>query len=300
MKRLIICLFVLLFSTHTFYGQELRCAVQVVAPSIQGTNRNVFESLRNAIYEFMNAQQWSNSVFAAGERIECTFLFTITEMVGMDQFIGSLQVQARRPVYNSAYVSPILNYKDVNIDFKYAEFEPLVYDPNNFDSNLVALLAYYANVILGLDYDTFSSEGGDTFYENAEKIVGRMQNAQESGWRSFESRRNRYWLVENMLNEYHSPLRECYYEYHRKGLDMMADKPEEGRSNVLAALELLQKVYRQSPNSFALRIFFDAKQQELVNVFSGSFSMEKGRVVTILSEIDPSNSDKYQELLKTQ
>ncbi len=298
MKRLLVSMLVLFLSTHIFYGQELRCAVQVVAPGIQGTNRNVFESLREAIYEFMNSQQWSNSVFEAGERIECTFHFTINEMIGMDQFKGSLQVQARRPVFNSAYISPILNFKDANIDFKYVEFEPLIYNPGDFDSNLIALLAYYANIILGIDYDTFSNHGGSPFFQNAERITGMMQNARESGWRSFESRRNRYWLVENLLNEHHRPLRDCYYQYHRKGLDVMAEKPEDGRSNIVSSLELLQKVYRQNPNSFALRIFFDAKQQELVNIFSGAFSMEKGRVVNILTEIDPSNAEKYQAMLK--
>ena len=298
MRKLLFIFLFLLISLTAVHGQELRCAVQVVAPSVQGTNRNVFQTLRETIYEFMNNQQWTNDVFETSERIECTFHFTINEVIGVDQFKGSLQIQARRPVFNSAYSTTTLNLKDENVDFRYGEYEQLVYNKNNLESNLVALLAYYANIVLGYDYDTFSSEGGTRWFEEAERIVGMMQNARESGWKQFESRQNRYWLVDNLLEEDHRPLRECYYQYHREGLDQMSEEPEEGRAVIAESLDLLQDVYRTDPSSYALQVFFDAKHQELVNIFSESFSMEKAEVVNTLTEINPTNSDAYEELLK--
>lgn len=298
MKKFFLCLVILIVSASATKAQELRCAVQVVAPSVQGTNRNVFKNLREAIFEFMNNQQWTNHVYETSERIECTFHFTIDELIGVDQFKGSLQIQARRPVYNSAYTTTTLNLKDDKIDFQYGEFESLVFKENSIESNLVAILSYYAYVILGYDYDTFSAEGGTPYFEEAEKIVGMMQNARETGWKQFESRQNRYWLIDNLLEEDHSPLRECYYEYHRNGLDVMSEDSEEGRANIAESLNLLQKVYRTDPSSYALQVFFDAKQKELVNIFSESFSMEKAEVVNILTEINPTNSDAYERMLK--
>jgi hypothetical protein len=298
MRKLIFVFFFLLMPLMKVSGQELRCNIQVVAPSVQGTNRNVFQTLRETIYEFMNNQQWTGHVYENSERIECTFHFTIDEVIGVDQFRGSLQIQARRPVYNSAYSTTTLNLKDDNVDFRYGEYEQLVYNKNNLESNLVALLAYYANIVLGYDYDTFSPEGGTPWFEEAERIVGMMQNARESGWKQFESRQNRYWLVDNLLEEDHRPLREFYYEYHRSGLDQMSEDPEEGRANIAESMDLLKKVYRTDPSSFALQVLFDAKHQEFVNIFSESFSMEKAEVVNTLSEINPTNSDAYQKLLK--
>ncbi len=277
-------------------AQELRCMVQVVAPSIQGTNRAVFETLQKTIMEFMNGQQWGNHKFKNEERIDCTILINIREMPSIDEFKGTFQIQSRRPVYNSSYNSQLINFMDQNLSFKYVEFEPFVYNESNIESNLVAILSYYAYIILGYDYDSFSLRGGTPYFQKAEHIVSMMQNSKESGWRSFDGTRNRYWLTENLLNEQHAPLRSCYYEYHRKGLDLMAQKPEEGRSNILSALEQLTKVYRQRPNSFALSFFFDAKLEELINIFSEAPSMEKGKVITILSEVDPANSNKYNEM----
>lgn len=298
MRQIVLLVVFLSFGLTLTRAQELRCAVQVSAPGVQGTNRSVFQALRESIFEFVNNQQWTEHVYETSERIECTFQFTIDEVTGVDQFKGSLQVQARRPVFNSAYSTTTLNLKDDNIDFQYGEFESLVYNENNLESNLVAILAYYAYIVLGYDYDTFSFEGGTPYFQEAENVVSMMQNAREGGWKRFESRQNRYWLVDNLLDEDHGPLRECYYEYHRNGLDEMADGAEDARANIASSLELLQQVYRRSPSSFALQVFFDAKQKELVNIFSESFSMEKAEVVNILTEINPTNSDEYEKLLK--
>ncbi|TCO08885.1 type IX secretion system protein PorD [Natronoflexus pectinivorans] len=283
--------------SYPLAAQELRARVQVVAPGVQGTNRAVFETLQTSIMEFLNGQQWTEHKFNPEERIDCTILINIREVIGSDEFRGTIQIQARRPVYNSSYNTPLLNYLDQNLHFRYIEYETLVYNPSNIESNLVAILAYYAYIVLGFDYDSFSQRGGTPYFQRAEQIVNMMQNARESGWRSFESQRNRYWLVENLLNEHHTPLRNAFYQYHRRGLDMMADRVDEGRSNIASSLELLQRVHRQRPNSFALGFFFDAKSEELVNIFSNSPSMERGRVVNLLSEVDPTNSDKYQQIL---
>jgi hypothetical protein len=290
---------ILIFISSIANAQELQCSVSVVSPSVQGTNKKVFETLQTAIREFMNGQKWTNNVFSPEERIECSVLINIKEIKSVDDFTGTIQVQVRRPVYNSAYSSVLLNYLDQDFSFKYVEFEPLIYNPNSFDSNLVGVLAYYAYLIIGVDYDTFSNLGGTKYIELAEQVVSRAQSAVEKGWKSFESKRNRYWLVENYLNEYHRPLRECMYQYHRLGLDKMSDKPENGRKEVLSALEKLQKVHRQKPGSFAMQVFFDAKGDEIINIFSESFSMEKGRVIDVLTEIDPVNASKYKKSLAT-
>jgi len=280
-------------------AQEFQCAVQVVSPSVQGSNKKVFETLQTAIMEFVNNQKWTNDVFAPEERIDCNIMINIAEVISIDEFKGSIQIQARRPVYNSNYYTVLFNHQDQDFHFKYVEFEPLVYNPNNFDSNLVAVLAYYANIVLGLDYDSFKNNGGTSFFREAERIVSRAQSAREEGWKSFESQRNRYWLVENILNEYHRPLRQCMYDYHRKGLDKMSDEVEEGRSAIFKALELTKKVHRQRPGSFFTQVFYTAKSDELVKIFEESFSMEKGRVVELLREVDPSNNKKYEKILKS-
>jgi len=283
----------------TTFAQEFQCAVQVVSPSVQSSNKKVFETLQTAIMEFMNNQKWTNDVFAPEERIDCNIMINIAEVISIDEFKGSFQIQARRPVYNSNYYTVLFNHQDQDFHFKYVEFEPLIYNPNNFDSNLVAMLAYYANIVLGLDYDSYKNNGGTAFFREAEQIVNRAQSAREAGWKSFESQRNRYWLVENILNEYHRPLRQCMYDYHRKGLDRMSEKPEEGRAEIAKALELTKKVHRQRPSSFFTQVFFTAKSDELVKIFEESFSMEKGRVVELLQEVDPSNNKKYEKILKS-
>ncbi len=291
---------VLLFSVSLAIGaQEFQCAVQVVSPQIQGSNKKVFETLQTAIMEFMNNQKWTNDKFAPEERIDCNIMINVAEMISIDEFKGTFQIQARRPVYDSNYYTVLLNHQDQDFHFKYVEFEPLIYNPNNFESNLVAVLAYYANIVLGLDYDSYSNNGGTQFFQTAEQIVNRAQGAREAGWKSFESQRNRYWLIENILNEYHRPLRQCMYEYHRKGLDRMSDKEEEGRAEIAKSLELIRKVHRQRPSSFFTQVFFTAKSDELVNIFEESFSMEKGRVVELLQEVDPGNNKKYEKILSS-
>lgn len=274
-------------------GQELRCNISVSSQKIQGTNRELFSNMQRDMYEFMNNKRWSGNVFAYDERIDCSLQITLDEQVGSDQFKGSMQVRVSRPVYNSSYSTVLLNFKDNDIDFIYHEFEPLEYNENGQNSNLVSLLAFYANVILGLDYDSFSLMGGNEFYDRAENITARCQNSREAGWKSFENRRNRYWLINNLQDRSYAPVRECIYRYHRLGLDVMSENVTDGKLAVIEALELLQKAHRTKPNAYIMQVFFDAKSDEIVNIFKPAFADERKRIYNIVSEVNPANNTKY-------
>ncbi len=280
-------------------AQELNCRVQIFSQQIQTSNKHIFESMQKDLYEFINNRKWTDHVYSFDERIECSILINLTEQISTDQYKGTLQVQAIRPVYNTNYNSVVLNFKDNEIVFNYVEFQSLDFNENSFTSNLTSLIAYYIYVILGFDYDSFSLMGGTPYFQKAEKIVQNAQNAQEKGWKSFESQKNRYWLVENLLNSKYAPLREFYYRYHRLGLDIMHNKQAEGRAEIADALLLLQKIYREKPSPYMmlLQVVLDAKSDEFVQVFSESFPDEKSRVVAILKEIDPTNAGKYQQIL---
>ncbi len=296
MKKVVV-LFVFLFVSVISMGQELRCNVQVVSSQIQGTNKQVFQTLQTAIYEFMNNTAWTSHVYSNEERIECNILINLQDHSG-DEFNGSIQVQSSRPTYNTSYNTTILNYKDDNLRFNYVEFEPLEFTITEHRSNLTSVLAYYAYIILGLDYDTFSLMGGTEFYQKAEQIVNNAQNAQEKGWKAFESRKNRYWLIENILNDRYRGIREFLYRYHRLGLDVMESKEAQGRSEIAESLDLLQKIYRQKPDPylFYYDLIMSVKSDELVNVFSESFMAEADRVYKILVEIDPTRSERYKKI----
>ena len=294
----IFLIFALICSSIGVLGQEFRCNVSVSSSRVEGTNKQVFESMRTDIYEFMNNRKWSDNVFTTDERIECTIFIQITQQLSSDEFSGTMQIQLNRPIFNSSYNSPLLNLKDNDIQFKYVEFQPMEFDETSNSSPLTNLLAFYAYVILGFDYDSFSPLGGTNYFVKARDIVNHSQNAREKGWRGFEGNYNRFWLIENVTNKAYGPFRELLYRYHRLGLDLLSEKPDLGRSEIADALKNMQRVYRSKPDTYVNRIFFDAKSDELVNVFSKGSTDEKGRVMTILTECDPSNSGKYQKILE--
>lgn len=297
MPRIILILALICYSVLA-RGQELRCNVSVSSSRVEGTYKQVFESMRTAIYEFMNNRKWSDNVFTSDEKIECTIFIQITEQVSSDEFKGTMQVQLNRPIFNSSYNSPLLNIKDNDLQFRYVEFQPMDFDESSNTNPLTNILAYYANILLGFDYDSFSPLGGSAYFQKARDIVNRSQNASEKGWRAFEGNFNRFWLVENLTNKAYGPFRELIYRYHRLGLDVMAEKPDIGRSEIADALKNMQRVYRSKPDTYINRIFFDAKSDELVNIFSKGSSDEKGRVMVVLTECDPSNSGKYAKILE--
>ena len=302
MKKLNIFIFLLLPGFLSIQSQELQCNIQVVTQQIQGTNKQVFQTLQGALYEFMNTRNWTNHVYGADERIECNILLNITNQISADEFKGTLQIQSRRPVFNTSYNTVLLNYMDNDLHFRYVEFETLEFNETSHISNLTSIMAFYAYFILGLDYDSFSFEGGNELFRKAEQIVNNAQNAQEKGWKAFESKdhKNRYWLINNIMDEEFSPIREFYFKFHRLGLDIMDSKVTEGRSEIAESIKLLQTVKRKRPDPFMylLQLVFDAKADEIVNIFSESFTDEKNRVYTILAEIDPANTTKYEKIIK--
>jgi len=299
MKRLFLVFIAFLF-IQVLRSQELRCNIQVTSPSVQGTNKQVFQTLQSAMNEFINGKAWSNYKFSSGERIECSMLFNIQDYSN-DHFTGTLQIQVRRPVFNTSFNTVLFNYLDQDLDFRYVEFQPLDFSETSHLSNLTSLLAFYANIILGLDFDSFGLLSGTEFFQKAEKIVNNAQNASEKGWRSGEStsRRNRYWLINNILNEEFAPVREFIYNYHRKGMDMLYDKPFDARINIAESLILLQDVSKNRSNPFMhfLQVILDAKSDEFVSIFQEATDDEKRRVTTLLTQVDPTHVDKYRKIM---
>jgi len=281
-------------------SQELNCNVQVSAQKIQGSNRQMFENMQRDIYEFMNNTVWTSHVFSYSERIDCNILINITNQLSADEFSGTIQVQLRRPVFNTTYNSTVLNFIDNNFRFRYVEFQPLEFDPTTHRSNLVSVLAYYAYMILGFDYDTFAPLGGTELFQMAEKIVMNAQNAPETGWKPYDGsrNRNRYWLVKNLLDKEYEEVRQFMYQYYINGLDKMESRIADARISVVESLRLVQTVYRKRPDPFMylVQVVLEAKSDEIINVFSEAFPEEKSRVVQILTEVDPANKSKYEKI----
>lgn len=295
MRKLIFILLALLGATNIF-AQELRCSISISATEIQGANRTVFQTMQSDLSEFMNNRKWTEHVYEMDERIECNFYIQIKKQISTNEYSGTMTVQLRRPVFNSSYETTVLNIQDNDFRGKYVEFQPIDFNETSNKDNLTNILAYYAYIILGIDYDTFYPEGGSEYYAKAQAIVNNSQNAVEKGWKAYESERNRYWLVENLQNKSYAPYRRTLYEYHRTGLDLMADRVEEGRANIANSLKNIQKVFRSRPSLYILQVFFDAKSEEMVNIFKKSYPDEKTRVLAILKECDPSNSSKYEKI----
>lgn len=287
-------IFLFLIAGKTTFSQELNCQVDVTSPQIQGTaEKQIFEQLQKAIFEFMNNTKWTKDNYTTSERIDCSILITVAQKLSVDEYRATIQVQSRRPIFKSSYFSPTVNYIDENFIFKFQQFQQLDFNLNTFSNNITSVLAYYAYVILANDYDTFSNLGGTEYFQKAQLIVTNAQSASEAGWKSFESQKNRYWIVENALQPVFQPIRECMYKYHRLGLDIMNEKSAEGRKEILKSFDLLLVVYKNRPASFIMELFFDAKVDEVVNVFSKAPPDEKVKAVEILTTIDPANSTKY-------
>jgi len=291
---------ILFFIGISMFGkaQELNCIVTVATPQIQSSDKKIYETLQAAIYEFMNSRKWTNYTYSVEEKIECTILITISDRTN-DVFKGTIQVQSRRPVYKSSYKSVMLNLIDKDLQFSYVEYQALDFSENTY-SSLTSLLAYYAYVIIGMDFDSYQLKGGTPYFEKAQTIVSNAQNAAEPGWKSFESskQQNRYWLVENLTNNIYAPIRESIYNYHRKGLDQLVDNVAVGKNAITATLEKLKTVHEEKPNSYLMQCFFTSKVDEIVNIYSVATTVEKTKVAAICKLIDPSNSTKYNQITK--
>ena len=276
-------------------GQELNCQVEVNADQIQGVNKQIFETLKGAITEYMNTNKFSNAQFAVNEKIDCRLFFTIKEY-NDNTMIGDHQVQSSRPVYNSTYTTTLINFKDTKIEFSYQENEPLVFSENNMESNLTAILNFYAYLILALDFDSFSPKGGDFFYEKAQNVVQMAQSSGESGWKAFEDTKNRPSVLSAYTEPNTSILRSLLYEYHRLGLDEMVLSPDKGRAKISSTLEYLRKIYDVAPMSVALSMFKDAKLDELVNLYTKASQTERDNAYEILSSLYPTENDRLNKI----
>ena len=281
-------------------AQELYCTVQVISPQIEGTDKRVFQTLQSSIFDFINNRKWTQFNFGPEEKVECSILLTVEERISTDEFRGRLNIVLSRPVYGTAYNSPLLNFVDRDVQFRYIEYQPIDFAESAYSSELSSLLAYYVYILLGLDFDSFSPMGGTPYFQQAQAIVNAAQNSPYSGWRAFDNPKNRYWLVENCLNPSYSQLRAFIYEYHRKGMDIMGQNPNIGRSLIAQNLRMLEQVHANRPNLYLLQVLLETKRDEFMNLFSKGSMTEKTKSVNILSKIDPSNAGRYQQLLSNR
>ncbi|MDR0566678.1 MAG: DUF4835 family protein [Prevotellaceae bacterium] len=281
-------------------AQAIRCNVTLNTQKVQSTNRALFETLKTEIDNFLNGHAWTTHAYQQVERIECNFIITLNEQQNESDFKGTLQVQAQRPVYGSIYSSPTINTIDNDFEFSYKENEVLDFSESMHSSNLTSMLAYWVYVVVGLDYDTFSLNGGAEWFGKAERIAQNAQSEPRPGWSSSSgmNRRNRYWLVENILGSKYARERKAYYTYHRLGLDVMSEKPDDGRRQVMLALQEMQKLYQEKPDNalYFYNIFFDAKADEIVNIFSEAPPAEKQAAYQLLSTINTANEQYYKKL----
>ncbi len=304
-KILSVACFVLLLFQHSA-AQELRARVSIISNRVEtNVDKKTFQTLQTALNDFINNRKWTTDNFQPAERIDCSFLLNLEQGADANVYKASLTIQSARPVFNSSYSSPIINFQDNDITFKYVEFQQLelnesrVSGTDALTSNLTAVLAYYINLIIGLDYDSFSPRGGDAYLQKAQNIVN---NAPEgigiSGWKAFDGTRNRYWLTENLLNSRYTLIHDAYYGYYRLGFDNMYENEAKARTEVLNVLSLLNTLNVDNPNTMALQFFFQGKADELLKLFSKASSTEKTKALEFLQKLDISNASKYKEGLK--
>ena len=279
-------------------AQDLNARVQVLTPKIQTSNKRVFQTLENAMKDFLNGRKWAADQILPAERIDCTFTVNITAWDGSSAFSAELQVQSSRPIYNSSYTTTLMNVSDKDFDFTYTEGQTIDYTDQTFQNNLSAVMAYYAYVIVGMDYDSFAKFSGSPYFAAAQNIVTNAQSTSFKGWKAFDSNLNRYWLVENLNNKIYSNLRSFMYDYHRNGLDLMADNATKGRKVIAGILPVLSQIDRQRIGAMWPTVFFSAKADELVSLFSNAGLQEKNQAMNVLSAADPANGNKYQLLQK--
>ncbi len=289
------------FAVLPLYAQEFNAQVTVNHDQIQRQDVQIFKTLETSIFELVNNTKWTGDKYDMDERIEANFVIVIDKMIGQDQFSGSLQVQAARPVYNTTYLSTLINHRDQDMSFNYIEYDRLEFNPNTSNPNLVAVIAFYVYTILGLDADTYEKGSGSKYYSQAQDVANFMQSGgQHAGWRDGEGlgQRNRYWIAENLNNPVNTPLLEALYDYHRNGLDLMYDKSKHGQAKqaILDAILTLEDVHKSRPTGFLLQMFLDAKRQEIINIFSDGEPINTVPLREALEKIDPTNRDKYENL----
>lgn len=292
-------LFILVIALpFTGFSQELNCNVTINASQIQTSDAGIFKDMENAIEQFMNSRKWTNDIYKNHEKINCNFLITISKMPSIGSFIASVQVQSARPIFNSNYSSLLFNFADRDWEFEYIESMPLEYNDNTYTNNLTSMLAVYAYLIIGLDYDSFSELGGTSYYQRALSVVNNAQQSGQAGWQAIGSNRNRYWIVENLNNPQMVDLRKAIYTYHRQGLDTFEMNPDQSRQVILNGLKDIKKIRDINPNAILVVSFFDAKGKELANIFSDGNIQIRRQAYDIITAIDPSNRSSYEKILQ--
>ena len=288
------------------WGQELNCKVTLMHDKITGVDPQVFTGMQKAIAEFVNTHKWTSDDFATNEKIDASIFINLTgNNVGgdADAYTGSISITATRPVYNTSYSSTLINYIDKDFTFHYSAFSPIRFDDNNIagtdpvSANLTAIIAYYAYLIVGLDYDSFSPEGGTTYFKKAQNIVNNAPDGHGiNGWKAVENTKNRYWIVDQLLNTRFEDVRKYWYTMHREGLDSMAMKPQESRTRILTGVKRLQTVNKENPSSILMQFFFNAKGDELLHILGQSPKADRGLYISMLSSLDVPNAAKYNSL----
>ena len=295
-----ILVFLLVAVIHGVQAQELKCNVTINSDQVEGSNKSVFNTLQQSIQEFVNNSQWTNLTFQDKERIECNMLIVVKQ-VQDNMYVCEFTCQSRRPVYGTTYTTPILNFKDNNFAFTYQEFDRLDFQQHTFTSNLTALIAYYCYLIIGHDMDSFSRLGGTPYFQICEDIVNAAQSAslestEQSGWKAFDSNRNRYALINNLMDEAFKEYRQYFYDYHRYGLDEMINNVANGRARIASGIEILDKANKARPATYVINAFLDAKSDELVNIFQEGTEDERTKVYETLVNIDPTRQSTYEQI----
>jgi len=306
MRKITISILLLLFAAFHVWSQELNARVTINSSRVGNTvNRNVFTTLQNALNTFLNNRKWTSDDFLPVEKIDCNFLLNLQQTQDANVYSASLTIQAARPVFNSTYLSPIVNFQDEDITFKYLEFQQLEFNENRvagndaLASNLTAVFSYYVYMILGFDYDSFSPKGGMPFFQKAQNVINNAPEGRGiTGWKAFDGIRNRYWLTENMLNSRYALMHDIYYNYYRTALDKMYEDETVARTEMLNVLNLLSSFNSDNPNTMINQFFFQGKANELIRLFSKSPQQDKGRAVDLLQRLDVTNASRYKNELK--
>ncbi len=299
MNRLLFLVGILL--SLTAHSQELNCRVIINADQVQTTERSIFADMETAFAQFLNDRKWTNDEYLPEERINCNLILTLDPnetQPGLGKFGASVQILSSRPVYGTDYETVVFNFADRDWVFEYFQSQPLQFNESAFLNNITSLLAYYAYVIIGVDYDTFSEMGGTRYFQLANQVVINAQQSGYQGWQQFNSIRNRYWLAENLLSTTFEPVRKGYYSYHIKGLDIFMDKPEEARESVLTSLKGLRTANQSRPRSILIISFLDAKAEEITQIFNEGNPSQQREAYEILTALDPSRSDTFRSIIE--
>jgi hypothetical protein len=293
--RKILSLLIFALMAASGAAQELNCLVEVNSDKITGTNKSVFTTLQEAITSYMNDTKFTAAQYSPIEKIDCTLFFTIKEYDG-DKMTGDIQVQATRPAYNASYTTNLINFRDSKVEFTYSEGEPLTFNETNMESQLTAILNFYAYMIIAIDTDSFAPRGGEAAWDRVKTIVQQAQSSGETGWRAFDDNKNRAAVLGAYTDPSTQQLRDMVYKYHREGIDQMSVSPDKGRAAITESLETLKNIYNVAPMSVGLSMFRDSKLDELVNVYTKGSQEERDRVVEILSSLYPTDQDRIQKI----